>query len=31
MSGNREDKVFQGVIDQIWDTYDVEKTGALDK
>merc|ERR1712224_238284 len=26
-----EEQAIQGVIDQIWDTYDVDKSGALDK
>merc|ERR1712071_164817 len=25
------EQAIQGVIDQIWDTYDVDKSGALDK
>ena len=26
-----EDQAIQGVIDQIWETYDVDKNGSLDK
>ena len=26
-----EEQAIQGVIDQIWETYDVDKSGALDK
>ena len=26
-----EEQAIQGVIDQIWDTYDVDRSGALDK
>ena len=26
-----EEQAIQGVIDQIWDTYDVDKSGELDK
>ena len=26
-----EDQVLSGVIDQIWDTYDIDKSGALNK
>ncbi len=26
-----EEQAIQGVIDQIWDKYDVDKSGALDK
>ena len=26
-----EEQAIQGVIDQIWDTYDADKSGALDK
>ena len=26
-----DEQAIQGVIDQIWDTYDVKKSGALDK
>merc|ERR1712166_1658653 len=26
-----EEQAIQGVIDQIWDTYDFDKSGALDK
>ena len=26
-----EDQAIQGVINQIWETYDVDKSGALDK
>ena len=26
-----EEQAISGVIDQIWDTYDVDKSGALDK
>jgi hypothetical protein len=25
------DQAIQGLIDQIWETYDVDKLGALDK
>ena len=26
-----EEEAIQGVIDQIWDTYDVDRNGYLDK
>ena len=26
-----EEQAIEGVIDQIWETYDVDKSGALDK
>ena len=26
-----EEQAIYGVIDNIWDTYDVDKSGALDK
>jgi Ca2+-binding EF-hand superfamily protein len=26
-----EEQAIQGVIDQIWETYDADKSGALDK
>ena len=26
-----EDRAMQGVIDQIWETYDTDKSGDLDK
>jgi hypothetical protein len=26
-----EEEAIQGVIDQIWDTYDVDRSGYLDK
>ena len=26
-----DDQAVQQVIDQIWDTYDADKSGALDK
>jgi len=26
-----EEQAIKGVIDQIWDTYDVDRSGALDK
>ena len=26
-----EDQAIQGVINQIWETYDIDKSGALDK
>ena len=31
MAATHEEQAIQGVIDQLWDTYDIDGNGSLDK